>query len=151
MLGTETPIRIVVVGDDSLTTEHLQTILDPRKFTVESVDPAPESIAAVRKSNPDLFVVDDSDGVAGLQSVCQTIRQYSCMPILVLSAYHSPNVIERVLDAGADDFLSKPVSGSVLMARLNTLARRALAERDAALAIARGEPVPEQSGGLLIY
>ena len=151
MLGTENPIRVVVVGSDSLTTEHLQTILDPQKFVVEAIEPTSKEIANVRKSNPDLFVVDDPDGVAGLQTVCQTIRQYSCMPILVLSSFRNPNVIKQVLDAGADDFLSKPVTGSVLMAHLNTLARRALAERDAALAIVRGENTPKQTLGLLIY
>jgi len=151
MTDAKKQIRVVVVGTDSLTTEYLRTILDPHRFVVDTTDPTLDGIARAQESSPVLFVIDDLEGMNGLKTACQTIRQYSWMPILALSSLRSPNVVEQVLDAGADDFLSKPVPGSVLMAHLNTLARRALAEQDAALAIVHGERTPGQSLGLLIY
>ena len=66
----------------------------------------------------------------GLQA-CKAIRQFSNVPILVLSALNNPGLIAMALDEGADDFLSKPVPSGVLVAHLNTLARRARTTREA--------------------
>ena len=152
MLDTEQPpLRIVVFCADSLTTEYLQTILDHHRFAIFPADLTVAGIVDALKFSPDMFIVDDTDSTICLLDTCQTIRQYSVSPILVLSLSRTPGLAEKILDAGADDFLSKPVSGNLLIARLNTLARRTLAERDAARAIARGDKPGQQVLGLLNY
>jgi two-component system KDP operon response regulator KdpE len=56
--------------------------------------------------------------------VCEKIRGFSDVPILILSALGSPGSVAQALDAGADDYLIKPVHASLLASRLRTLVRR---------------------------
>jgi len=151
MLGTENPIKIIVISPDLLMMEFLQNILDSNKFILEAINPAKESITSIRKTNPDLFVVDDLDSGMSILSTCQLIRQYSGMPIMVLSSQRKAGMVEQTLDAGADEFLIKPIPGSVLTAHINTLARRALAEKEAALSIVNGDNDKHNHLGLLAY
>jgi DNA-binding response OmpR family regulator len=67
-------------------------------------------------------------GMDGRQ-VCKAIRQFSEIPILVLSALSKPETVARVLDEGADDYLIKPVSSDTLIAHLNSLIRRTQGRR----------------------
>jgi DNA-binding response OmpR family regulator len=62
-------------------------------------------------------------GMDGWQ-VCNQIRSFSKVPILVFSALDSPGMVASALDAGADDYLVKPVPSGVLIAHLNKLTRR---------------------------
>jgi two-component system KDP operon response regulator KdpE len=74
---------------------------------------------------PDVIILDlmmpDMDGY----EVCAKIRDFSIVPILVLSALDMPGMVSKALDAGADDYLIKPVTSSILIAHLNNLVRRA--------------------------
>jgi len=80
---------------------------------------------------PDVIILDlFMPGLDGWQ-VCKSIREYSQVPILVLSAINKPGTVAKALDEGADDYLIKPVPSGVLVAHLNNLIRRARAERDA--------------------
>ncbi len=69
-------------------------------------------------------------GMDGWQ-VCTEVRAFSDVPILILSALDSPGMVASALDAGADDYLVKPVPSGVLLAHLNNLNRRAIAEKKA--------------------
>jgi DNA-binding response OmpR family regulator len=151
MLGTDNPIKIIVISPDLLLMEFLETILDSNKYILEAINPAKESITSIRKTSPDLFIVDDLDSGASILSTCQMIRQYSGMPIMVLSSQRKGGLVEQTLDAGADEFLIKPIPGSVLTAHLNTLARRALAEKEAALSIVSDDNDKRNQLGLLAY
>ncbi len=102
-------------------------------LTVIVANTGKQGIELARSLVPDVMVVDllmpDMDGL----KVCREVRQFSSMPILILSAVSRPNIAEEVLDSGADDFLIKPMSSGVLIASLNRLARRARAEHNAQL------------------
>ena len=63
--------------------------------------------------------------------VCREIRAFSQVPILVLSAVSKPGMVAQALDEGADDYLLKPITSSVLIARLKRLVWRARAEQAA--------------------
>lgn len=151
MPNADHPIKIIVVSSDLLMSDYLRSILDPQKFTVEAVEPTPEGIAGTRKFSPDLFVIDELESGLDVLNTCQIIRQYSIMPIMVMSSNHKPGLVEQTLDAGADEYLTKPISGSVLIAHLNTLARRAMAEKEAALSIVHGGNQKPDQLGLLAY
>jgi two-component system response regulator ResD len=74
--------------------------------------------------SPDVIILDlMMPGMDGWQ-VCSQIRTFSSVPILILSALHSPGLVASALDAGADDYLVKPVPSGVLIAHLNKLTRR---------------------------
>jgi two-component system KDP operon response regulator KdpE len=125
--------KVLIVDDDSDTTDLLKMILEPNDFDVIVANTGKRGIEMARTMVPDMMVVDltmpDMDGL----KVCREVRNFSRLPILILSAVSRPNVAEEVLDSGADDFLVKPMSSGVLVASLNRLARRARAEHNAQL------------------
>ena len=88
-----------------------------------------EGIQLSRTLRPDVIILDlmmpEMDG----WQVCNTIRKSSHVPILILSALDNPGMVARALDAGADDYLIKPVPSGVLIAHLNNLVRRARVEQ----------------------
>ncbi|MBK8420712.1 response regulator [Candidatus Villigracilis saccharophilus] len=73
---------------------------------------------------PDVVLLDlmmpDQDG----WQVCKSIRVFSNIPILILSAVNDPSIVASVLDAGADDFLVKPVPSGVLVAHIRKMVRQ---------------------------
>ena len=79
-----------------------------------------------QNDEPDVVILDllmpEMDG----WEVCEKIREFSEVPILILSALGSPASVARALDSGADDYLIKPIHASLLASRLRTLVRRNL-------------------------
>ena len=151
MLGDEKIVKIIVVSKDLVLHDSMEHMLDSDKYSLIPVVPNHKSIAGVRKLNPDIFVIDGTESGDNVLSVCQTIRTYSGKPILVLAANTKPELVEKVLDSGADEFLLKPVSGKILAAYLNNLSRRERAENDAALILTSGNDEQPQSTRLLTY
>ena len=151
MPGNDNLVKIVVVSNDLIMPDFLENMLDPQRFVLETVNPNPKSIARIRKVYPDIVVVDSTESEGDISRICLNIRNYSGTPILVLIADHKPELVEQILDAGADDILIKPVSGSILVAYLNTLTRRARAENYAALSIVNGDDGKGQQARLLTY
>ena len=151
MLGNEEIVKIIVVSKDLVLHDSMEHILDSDKYSLKPIIPNHKSIAGVRNLDPDIFVIDGTDSGEKVLNVCQTIRTYSGKPILVLAANSKPEIVEKVLDAGADEFLLKPVSGKILAAYLNNLTRRERAENDAALILTSGNDGQTQSSRLLTY
>ena len=151
MHGNEIIVKIIVVSKDLILHDSMEHILDSDKYTLKPIVPNRRSIADVRNLDPDIFVIDGTDSGENVLSVCQTIRTYSGKPILVLAANSKPELVEKVLDAGADEFLLKPVSGKILAAYLNNLTRRERAENDAAQILTSGNDGQTQSSRLLTY
>ena len=88
-----------------------------------------DGVRLIRELNPDVVILDlMMPGMDGWH-VCTQVRSFSKVPILILSALDSPGMVASALDAGADDYLVKPVPSGVLLAHLNNLTRRASADR----------------------
>jgi len=122
---------VLVIDDDVAMTEMLKAILEPKAFEVMTAKTAEEGISAAKIRNPDVVVLDlYMQEVDGWQ-VCRSIRQFSKVPILVLSALNKPGAVAQALDEGADDYLIKPVPSGVLIAHLKNLIRRSRAEKQA--------------------
>jgi two-component system KDP operon response regulator KdpE len=121
--GVLSPTRVLIIDDDADTTDLLKVFLTP-EFQVFTCNSAVEGIQRVRNLQPDVIILDlmmpDMDGL----DVCTAIREFSNIPILVVSAISKPEVSMQALDRGADDFLLKPVKSKVLIAHLNKLLRR---------------------------
>ncbi len=124
-----TSARVLVVHDDADTMEMLRLILEPNTFEVLTSHSGPQAIEAARSLNPDVVILDLS--ISGTQGweICREIRSFSRVPILVLSATNKPDAVARALDEGADDYLLKPMTSSVLIAHLKRLIWRSRAER----------------------
>jgi DNA-binding response OmpR family regulator len=151
MLGDENIMKVVLVTEDLLLPDYLENLLDSHRFVLETVNPNPMSIAGVDDAPPDVFVIDSMNSGGDVIKLCQNIRYHGRTPILVLATNHKPDLVEKILDAGADEFLTKPVSGNILSAYLNNLTRRARAEKAAALSTDNGEKRKGQQARLLTY
>jgi two-component system KDP operon response regulator KdpE len=84
-----------------------------------------EALTAVRLHQPDLLVLDVAlgSGIDGLE-VCQRLRQWSQVPIIMLSVRGDERAKVQALNAGADDYLTKPFSMEELKARIQAVLRR---------------------------
>jgi DNA-binding response OmpR family regulator len=118
-------IKVLSIDDDPSMTELLILLLRTRGLEVITANSGEEGIQKVRELNPDVVVLDLMMAEVDGWKVCSTVRKFSKVPILILSALDTPGMVASALDAGADDYLIKPVPSSVLVAHLQNLARRA--------------------------
>lgn len=117
-------LKVLTIDDDSAMTELLTLLLKKHGFKVLTANTGEDGIAIARKDSPDVIILDlMMHGMDGWQ-VCKKIRMFSNVPLLIFSALDSSDMISSALDAGADDYLVKPVPSGVLIAHLNKLTRR---------------------------
>jgi len=121
-------MKILVIDDDPAMTELLKLLLLPTQSTVITANSGREGVEMVQSQHPDLIILDlmmpEMDGC----QVCQAVRVFNDLPIMILSALDNPGMVAKALDAGADDYLIKPVPSGVLIAHINNLVRRAHAQ-----------------------
>ncbi|MER5933636.1 response regulator [Streptomyces sp. NPDC002054] len=117
-------IKVLVVEDDVQLVRALRINLEARKFEVETASDGKNALELAAARKPDVIVLDlglpDIDGI----DVIKEVRKTSGVPILVLSARHMSEEKIRALDAGADDYMTKPFSMDELLARLRAAVRR---------------------------
>jgi two-component system KDP operon response regulator KdpE len=116
--------RILIVDDEPNIIGTIATLLRSRGYEVLKAMTGRAALEAHERDKPDLIVLDlglpDLDGV----DVCRSIRQSSSVPILVLSARGAEGDKVRALDAGADDYVTKPFGAEELLARIRAALRR---------------------------
>jgi two-component system KDP operon response regulator KdpE len=117
--------RILVVDDDRQLLRALRINLTARGYEVVLAPDGTTALAAASRQPLDLVIVDlglpDMDGV----EVVEGIRGWSTVPVIVLSARHLEQSKVRALDAGADDYVTKPFGMDELLARVRAALRRA--------------------------
>jgi DNA-binding response OmpR family regulator len=117
-------IKILIVDDDTAITDLLSMLLKTHGFEVITTNSGSEGIQLARDANPSVLLLDlmmpDKDG----WEVSKAVRKFSNVPILILSAINDPGMIASILDAGADDYLVKPVPSGTLVAHIKKLMRR---------------------------
>ncbi len=117
-------MKILVIDDDSAMTDLLEILLEPISIEVITANSGMNGVDEAKACDPDMIILDlmmpDVDG----WHICKEIRTFSNVPILILSALDSPGLIAEALNAGADDYLIKPVTKNMLIARVNRLATR---------------------------
>jgi two-component system KDP operon response regulator KdpE len=116
--------RILVVDDEPHIVRGLKIILRTAGYAVEAAETKAQAMAALASRPPDAVVLDlvlpDGQGV----DVCREVRRWSGLPIVVLSAVGDEREKVRALDAGADDYVTKPFGTDELLARLRAVLRR---------------------------
>jgi DNA-binding response OmpR family regulator len=128
--GKNMAVEVLLIDDDPDLSIMLRTLLRGQDIQIQAVFSGEEGIEECQKSPPDVIILDLlMPGMDGWE-VCEKIREFSDVPILILSALGSPGSVARALDAGADDYLIKPVHASLLASRLRTLVRRRLQVQD---------------------
>jgi two-component system KDP operon response regulator KdpE len=121
---TDVQALILLVEDDLQTRKFLKSSLSNRGWDIAEAETGKAGLTAAKTQTPDLFVLDlglpDIDGL----SVIRGLRQFTDKPILILSARDQESDKIKALDAGADDYLTKPFSVGELDARIRALLRR---------------------------
>ena len=119
------PERILVIDDEPQITRVLRTALSAQGFDVRAANDPQEGLRLFAEWLPDLVITDlmmpDMSGV----EVCRAIRASSAVPVLVLSVRDNERAKVEALDAGADDYVTKPFSIQELLARVRAHLRRA--------------------------
>jgi two-component system KDP operon response regulator KdpE len=124
---------ILLVDDEPTFLRALSTILRAHGFKVEGCATGEEALRSAPGVHPDLVILDlGLPGIDGSEVVC-ALRAWSQMPVLVLSARASEEEKVAVLDAGADDYVTKPFAMNELLARIRAALRRAAPAGEAAV------------------
>jgi two-component system KDP operon response regulator KdpE len=119
-----TGARILVVDDEQQILRALRTSLRGAGYEVETADTAEGALAAAAMRPPEAVILDlvlpDGTGI----DVCRELRKWSSAPVILLSAVGEEREKVAALDAGADDYVTKPVGIDELLARLRAVLRR---------------------------
>jgi len=117
--------KVLLVEDDIDMSEVLRHTLSSRGFTVQTANDGRSALDLLRVNSYDVIVLDwMMPGLSGIE-VCKSLRSAGdSTPILMLTARTSDDDTETGLDAGADDYLTKPFENKILAARLRALLRR---------------------------
>jgi two-component system KDP operon response regulator KdpE len=122
---SETGVRVLVVDDEPAIRRFLRVSLSAQRYTVFEADGGQAALSAVVADRPDLIILDlglpDLDGV----EITRLLREWTRIPIIILSVRGQEADKIAALDAGADDYLTKPFGTGELLARMRVALRRA--------------------------
>jgi two-component system KDP operon response regulator KdpE len=122
---TENGLRVLVVDDERAIRRFLRASLSAHGYTVYEASNGREALSAVIGDRPDLIILDlglpDLDGI----EVTRQLREWTRIPIIVLSVREEEATKVAALDVGADDYLTKPFGMAELMARIRVALRHA--------------------------
>jgi len=123
-MSIPTPIRLLILDQDTLGENFLKQMLNPNGYEVIKVSSNADGIHLSRSWEPDVIIINIMQPAINGWKLCRKLREFSQVPILVLATVSDPKSIAHWLDAGADDYLTKPFSSDVLVAHLQKLTRR---------------------------
>jgi two-component system KDP operon response regulator KdpE len=117
--------RILLIDDEPQITRVLRTALGAQGFDVRTANDPEEGLLVFEEWGPDLVVTDlMMPGMTGIE-VCRRVRSRSTIPIIVLSVRDQERTKVEALNAGADDYITKPFGSQELLARVRAHLRRA--------------------------
>lgn len=118
--------RLLIVDDEPAIQRFLKTALDNGEFTLFQAETGRAALSAAVSVKPDVILLDlglpDMDGI----EIVNRIREWSPVPIIILSVRDRESDKIKALDAGADDYLTKPFGVGELLARIRVMLRRSL-------------------------
>lgn len=122
---SKTGARVLVIDDEAAIRKLLRICLEPESYTVREAANAGDGLREAAQSRPELIILDlglpDMDGL----TLLKRIREWSQVPIIVLTVRESDSDKVGALDSGADDYLTKPFSTAELLARVRVALRHA--------------------------
>jgi two-component system, OmpR family, response regulator len=128
--------RVLVIEDDDYTARLLQLQLEHRGLDVRCEYDGPSGLKASVQFDPEIIILDIMlPGLDGMGVLKELRHRGNRVPVIMLTARDTPLDKVYSLDTGADDYLTKPFSFVVLLARLRALLRRGAPERPAVLAV----------------
>lgn len=120
---TENKVRVLIIDDEQSVRRFLRVALTSQDYYVYEASTGQDGISAAISQKPDIIILDLGLPDMGGVEVAQLLRQWTQNPILILSIKGSENDKIAALDAGADDYLTKPFGVGELLARLRAALR----------------------------
>jgi two-component system, OmpR family, alkaline phosphatase synthesis response regulator PhoP len=140
----EQPRRVLIAEDDPQSAELLEAYLADCGYAIQTAADGQETLQKLQDWRPDLILLDVMmPRISGFQ-VCKQVRadpQVRATAILMITALDQPSDIERAVDAGTDDFLTKPINKKELLLRVQALLESRKKQRDLDRALAYIEAV----------
>ena len=131
--------RILVVDDEPQIRRIMRTTLTSAGYEVDDAKTGEEALLKVREFRPDLVLLDiNMPGMGGL-AACRAMRKDANLAIIMLTVHNTESAKVETLDAGADDFVTKPYSTPELLARIRAALRRLPVPQSAASRLHIGE------------
>ena len=115
---------ILVVDDEPPVVKYLSTILKTQDWDVLTAMDGAEALQTIEEKAPDLVILDIIMPKLDGFEVCRRVREWSQIPIIMLSVLHETSDKVKCLNLGADDFISKPFAPDELVARVKSVLRR---------------------------
>src|SRR5579883_2646819 len=126
-----TTTKVLVIDDEPQIRGALKMGLERNEYQVCLAANGEEGLSLAATELPDVVILDLAmPGLDGFE-VCRQLREWTKIPIIVLSVRNSQDDIIKALDLGADDYLTKPFGVGELMARMRAVLRQATGEQDA--------------------
>ena len=131
-MGTQDGNRnILVVDDEPQITRVLKTTLSAKGYSIRAAGDGVQALEEMKTWSPDLIITDlRMPNMEGLE-LCRKVRAHSRIPIIVLSVKGEETIKVEALDAGADDYVTKPFSVNELLARVRAALRRTAVPEEA--------------------
>jgi two-component system, OmpR family, KDP operon response regulator KdpE len=133
--------RILVIDDEPQIVRALRTILTEKQFRVTTASRGEEGLTLAAANEPDLIILDlgltDMDGV----EVCTRLREWTQIPIIILSVRDSERDKVAALDMGADDYLTKPFGIEELLARVRVALRHSASGKGEQSKLVKAGPI----------
>lgn len=125
MAATDAKRNILVVDDEAQITRVLKTTLSAQGYGIRTANDGKQALQEMKTWSPDLVITDlRMPNMSGLE-LCRSIRSESHVPIIILSVKGEEAIKVEALDAGADDYITKPFQVNELLARVRAALRRA--------------------------
>jgi CheY-like chemotaxis protein len=146
--GAQRPPRILIADDNPQAVELLEAYLSDGDYEIRTAADGEETLARVREWQPDLILLDIMmPKISGFE-VCKRLRadpKTREIGVLMITALDQPSDIDRALDAGTEDFITKPINKSALLLRVRSLLKSLQIKRELDRALAYIEAV--EKGG----
>lgn len=127
--------KILIVDDETQIVRVLRHVLSAPQYSTRTATEGESALGIFREWSPDLLITDLQMPKLGGMELCKRIREISGIPIIVLSVRNDEETIIEALDAGADDYITKPFGSGELFARVRSALRRRPEREENALEI----------------
>jgi PleD family two-component response regulator len=149
ILGAPRPPRVLIVDDNPQNADLMEAYLSACDYDLRTATDGEQTLRDVAAWQPDLVLLDIMmPKISGFE-VCKRLRADPAthdIAVLMVTALDQPSDIERAVEAGTDDFLSKPINKNELLLRVRSLLRARLYQRDLERALAYIEAVERGDG-----
>lgn len=116
--------KVLIVDDEQRMLDLIELYLQPHHYVIEKAQGAKEALTLLKKETYDIVLLDIMMPEIDGWELCERIRQFSDVPIIMLTARDQRADIVKGLELGADDYVTKPFNEDELIARMNALLRR---------------------------